>query len=78
MLRRLLDIVHYGLPDDYFSNQIKRLEAVTLADVHRVAQERVDPDTLSIVVVGDKATIERPVQTLGVPMIYLDTDGVVL
>jgi len=78
VLRRLLDIVHYGLPDDYFSSQVSRLEAVTLADVHRVAREHVDPEALSTVVVGDKATIDGPVRDLGVPVTYMDHEGVVV
>ena len=49
VLRRLIDIVHYGLPDDYFAGQVARLQAVTLEDVHRVAAEHVDPEALSIV-----------------------------
>jgi zinc protease len=78
VLRRLLDIVHYGLPDDYFSSQVSRLEAVTLADVQRVAREHVDPEALSIVVVGDKATIDGPVRELGVPVTYVDHEGAVV
>ena len=65
VLRRLLDIVHFGLPDDYFSGQVARYEAVTLEDVRRVAAEHVDPDALSILVVGDRAVIEGPMRELG-------------
>jgi zinc protease len=75
VLRRLLDIVHYGLPDDYFVGQVARLESVTLEDVHRVAREHVDPESLSIVVVGDKAVIDGPVRELGLAVTYLDHEG---
>ncbi|HLF78125.1 MAG TPA: insulinase family protein, partial [Dehalococcoidia bacterium] len=75
VLRRLLDIVHYGLPDDYFTHQVERLESVTLEDVQRVAREHVDASALSIVVVGDKATIEGPIKELGLPITYLDHEG---
>ena len=44
VLRRLLDIVHFGLPDDHFSSQVARIEAVTLEDVNRVAMQHVDPE----------------------------------
>jgi zinc protease len=75
VMRRLLDIVHFGLPDDYFSGHVARLQAVTLADVHRVAAEHVDPDALSIVIVGDRATIEAPLTELGIPIVHLDYEG---
>jgi predicted Zn-dependent peptidase len=74
-MRRLLDIVHFGLPDDYFSGHVARLEAVTLDDVQRVAEQHVDPDALSIVVVGDRATIEGPLRELDLPIVHLDHEG---
>jgi zinc protease len=75
VLRRLMDIVHYGLPDDYFTHQVERLEQVTLADAHRVAAEHVDPDCLSIVVVGDRAVIEPGLRELDLPIVHLDYEG---
>jgi zinc protease len=78
VLRRLLDIVHFGLPDDYFSGQVARFEAMTLEDVRRVAAEHVDPDALSILVVGDSAQIEGPMRELGLPIVHLDYEGEVI
>jgi zinc protease len=75
VLRRLLDIVHFGLPDNYFSGQVARFEAVTLDDVRRVASEHVDPEALSILVVGDRAKIEGPMRELGLPIVQLDYEG---
>ena len=75
VLRRLLDVVHYGLPDDYYVGQVARLEAVTLDDVQRVAREHLDPEALSIVIVGDRATIEAPLRELGLPIVHLDHEG---
>ena len=75
MLRRLLDIVHYGLPDDYFSTTSQRLTAVTLDDVHRVVAEHVDPAALSIIVVGDRAVIEPGLRELNLPIVHLDHEG---
>jgi predicted Zn-dependent peptidase len=78
VLRRLLDIVHFGLPDDYFSGQVARFDAVTLDEVRRVAAEHVDPDMLSILVVGDRAVIEGPMRELGLPIVHLDYEGEVI
>ncbi len=75
ILGRLVDLVHYGLPDDHFSSQIERLQAVTLADVHRVSNEHIDPEALSIVVVGDRAVIEPKLQELDLPIVHLDAEG---
>jgi zinc protease len=41
-----------GLPIDYVANRNAIIEAVTLAEVNRVARERMKPDALSFVVVG--------------------------
>jgi zinc protease len=75
VLRRLLDIEHFGLPDDHFSGQVARIEAVTLDDVHRVAREQVDPDALTIVVVGDRAQVEAPLRELAIPIVNVDYEG---
>jgi predicted Zn-dependent peptidase len=75
VLRRLLDIAHFELPDDHFSGQVARIQAVTLDDVQRVARERVDPDCLSIVIVGDRAVIEGPLSELGLPITHLGYEG---
>ena len=50
--RRLEDALVYHLPDDYFSKYVQNIEAVTAADVQRVAQKYVQPDRLAVVVVG--------------------------
>jgi zinc protease len=75
VLRRLIDLVHFELPDDYFTTQIAQLEAVELEDVHRVAREYVHPDRLNIVVVGDREVIEPGLQELGIPIVHLDYEG---
>lgn len=41
-----------GLPVDYIANRNDMVEAVTLEQINRVAQDRVDPETLTFVVVG--------------------------
>jgi zinc protease len=75
VLGRLIDLVHFGLPDDYYSGRIEALRSVTLAEVHRVAEVHVDPSKLSIVVVGDRATIEPGLEELNLPIAHLDYEG---
>jgi zinc protease len=75
ILRRLIDVVHFGLPDDYFTTQLARVEAVTLADVHRVAAEQIDASRLTVLVVGDRAVVEPGLRELGLPLVHLDAEG---
>ncbi len=41
-----------GLPADYIATRNDKVNAVTLEDVNRVAQELLDPDSLTFVVTG--------------------------
>ena len=58
------DIVVYNLPDDYFNNFTKNILAVTKEDVQRVAKKYIEPKKVSIIVVGDRKTIEKSVSKL--------------
>ena len=49
-----VNIDKYNLPKDYYKNYLKRLEAVTIADVRAAAKKYFKPDNAWIVVVGDK------------------------
>ena len=51
-------LVAYDLPDDEFTHYQDRIEAVTKADVDRVAREYITPATMSILVVGDRSMVE--------------------
>lgn len=62
--RRLEDVVTYGLPDDYFANYVQRIQAVTAADVQRVAKQYIDPSKLAVVVVGDAKSIAAGIASL--------------
>jgi zinc protease len=62
---RLTAVVLYNLPDDYFNSYIPRVQSVTLADVQRVAAKYLDPTRMTILVVGDRKTIEPGLRSLG-------------
>jgi len=62
--RRLEEAVVYDLPDDYFSHYVQAIQAVTAADVQRVAERYVMPNRVAVVVAGDLKTIEAPVRAL--------------
>ena len=53
-----LDLVVNDLPLTWFAGYIRAVNAVTAADVQRLAQQYIDVDHLDIVVVGDRSQIE--------------------
>ncbi len=77
IMGQVLQMVQFGLPDDYLQTVRANVEAVTLDDVHRITQELVRPDQLKILVVGDRQLIETGLRQLDLPTVVLDADGVV-
>jgi predicted Zn-dependent peptidase len=61
----LAELVVYDLPLDEFSQRLARVEAVTSADVKRVAVAYLQADAMSVVVVGDKAALAPQLESLG-------------
>lgn len=61
---QLVPIVVYDLPLDYFNAYVRNIEAVTEADLRRVAQRYIDPDRLTIVIVGDRQQVEQSLREL--------------
>ncbi len=76
IMGQVLQMVQFGLPDDYLQTVRSNVEAVTLDEVHRVTQELVRPDQLKILVVGDRQQIEKGLRELDIPTVILDVDGV--
>ena len=74
-LHQLTRLVVFDVPDDYYSHYIANLEAVTLADVHRVAQEQIDDRHLKVLVVGDRKILEPGLRELGLPIVSVDHEG---
>jgi predicted Zn-dependent peptidase len=73
---RLVPLVLYGLPLDYYNTYAQRLSAVTQSDVQRVASKYVDPSHLAVVVVGDRASVEPAVRAIGLgPVTIRDMTG---
>jgi predicted Zn-dependent peptidase len=49
-----LNIMRYGLPADYYQTYLKKLAAVTMEDVSKMAKKYINPAKARIVVVGNK------------------------
>lgn len=61
---QLAEIIGFGLSDDYFNNYTRNVLAVTKEDVQRAAKKYVDPDNIAIIIVGDRKSIEKPLEAL--------------
>lgn len=75
ILGQLIQLVVHGLPDDYFRTLSQSVSAVTLEDARNVGLERVHPDHLKVLVVGDREVVEPGLRELGLPVVLLDSDG---
>ncbi len=56
---------YVGLPADYLSQYVSRIQAVTPEDVMRAARAHYHPEQMSVVVCGSRETLEAPLQALG-------------
>ena len=70
---RLEQAIVFHLPDDYFSTYVQKIEAVTAAEVQRVAQKYIVPDKFAVVIAGDRAAIEPSVRALNLGPIKIMT-----
>ena len=75
--RRLEEALVYKLPDDYFAKYVQNIQAVSAADVQRVAQKYIKPDHLAVIVVGDQKVIEPGIRALNLgPITVMTIDDV--
>jgi len=65
LTNQLANVVLYGLGDNYFNTYIGNINKVSVADVQRVAKKYLNPDQISIVIVGDVSSICGPLEKLG-------------
>jgi zinc protease len=73
----LATVVIYSLPDDYFMTYQPRIEAVTKADVERVAKTYITPDEMTVLIVGDRSAVEQPLTSLPFVKVihHIDAEG---
>jgi len=75
----VIDIVQFGLPDDYYETFGARVLALKTTDVNAAAKQVVKPDDLIWIVIGDRAKIESGVKELGFGEFHLmSPDGKVM
>lgn len=69
-----ITIERYGLPKDYYKTYLKRLDAVTAADVQAAAKKYLDPATMLVAVVGSASDVKEKLVKFG-PIDIYDEDG---
>lgn len=69
-----LNVERYNLPEDYYTNYLKRLDAVTLDDIQAMAKKYIKPDNAHVVVVGKGSEIASKLTQFG-EVTYYDIYG---
>ncbi len=76
IVRAIDGIFVYGRPLDYYTKLPAKYDAITEADIARVAQQYLHPDQLVIVAAGDRAKIEPGLKDAGLgPVEVRDIKG---
>nr|WP_318730009.1 pitrilysin family protein [Roseofilum sp. Guam] len=63
-LSRLMRYTYYGYPEDFIFQYQRGVEATTIEDVQRVAQEYLQPEEIVTLVVGNQDQIDPPLSAL--------------
>jgi zinc protease len=69
-----LNTAKYSLPKDYYNNYLKRVDAVTVADVQNAAKKFIKPDNAYILVVGKGSEVADKLKPFG-EIKYYDIEG---
>jgi len=63
----------YGYPSGYLKSYRPKIEALTLADIQQAARDHLQPERMSIVLVGNEQEFEAPLSQLKFPLQRLAT-----
>ena len=75
LINQLVAMQMFNLPADYLTTYRDRINAVSPADVQRVAQKHITPDKIAIVIVGDAAKIADQIKPFGETIEYYEASG---
>ncbi len=71
----IAQLIPYGLPLSTLSDYQAKIGSVTAADLERVAKQYLDPAKMSLVVVGDRKTIEPALRALKIAPVEIRSLG---
>lgn len=69
-----INTARYNYPEDYYSTYLKRVQAVTIADVQEMAKKFIHPDNAYITVVGKASEVATMLKPFG-DVRYFDNYG---
>ena len=75
LLSQMIQVERYGLPTDWYTTYNDRLRSVTLEDAQTVWNGQIDPNELTIVIVGDAASQKSTIEELGLSVVDIDSQG---
>jgi len=75
LLSQNIDRLRYSLPDDWIASYPDRVRSVTLVQAQDAWNNTIDPEKMTIVIVGDKASISAGLNELGYSIIDVDEMG---
>lgn len=58
----------YDYPRDYLESYRDKVDALSVADIQQAARDHLQPKQMSIVLIGNEAGFESPVNSLGLPL----------
>jgi predicted Zn-dependent peptidase len=76
MAGQVSGLLLFGLPFTYYNTYVTQLRKVTRQDVQRVARTYIEPDSATVVIVGDLSKIRAPIEALHLgPIEVVGVDG---
>ncbi|MGK7396531.1 MAG: insulinase family protein [Candidatus Cyclobacteriaceae bacterium M3_2C_046] len=72
--RFAINTQRYGLPEDYYTNYVKKVQAVSPEDVQQMAQKFILPGNMNIIAVGKASDIGDKLKRFG-ELKYYDVNG---
>jgi len=76
VLSSLQDVIKYGRGIPYLDNYPAMLQNLQLDKIHSAAKKVIKPASLTWVIVGDRAKIEKGIEELNIgPIKYIDSEG---
>ena len=73
--RYAINIKTNDLPEDFYAEYLKKINAVTVADVQRVANKYFNADNARFIVVGKGSDVIENLEKTGIPIKYFDKEA---
>ena len=76
VLGAVVDMVQYGIPEDYYETYSQHVRALDIDDLVQAARNIIFPDKLTWMIVGDREKVEAGIRGLNLGEFQLiDIDG---